>query len=426
MNLGTSLKDNNLAELSSGKGYKKSMSNIRKSFFILLSLMLGLTWQFNAYAQELDYADKSGKAAEIIKNSKQYQAFLALQKKIAEKNGDRVRKFRIVVDGVNGKEFYREFNEITKKESYYPYIEMKNNKSIELLKDFLYLNFDGTIKYINLSPKYKTELNRVIGFFKNKKELLGFSSSPSFGNDFHYEKLDFTSFRNIKYLHLNDVDIEKLYLPKVSDLESIRLYSTNTKRIINLDKSESLKNFEVKGLILNDFSLLEKSKKLKQLDILNSKDSTLKIPNLFNYKKLQYLSIISKSIEPFIGISDLLELKFLYVNSNYKFNDIRFPNKIEEIYLSGIENIKIPNLKNNKKLRELGITRTKIKKIEGLDSLNYLETLNLVSNDIEEISGLNNLINLKVLNLSGNKIKRVEGLSMLKNVEKINLKYNKI
>ena len=57
--------------LGAGKTIKKNMSNIRKLFFILLSLMLGLTWQFNAFAQELDYADNSGKAAEIIKNSEQ-------------------------------------------------------------------------------------------------------------------------------------------------------------------------------------------------------------------------------------------------------------------------------------------------------------------------------------------------------------------
>ena len=209
--------------LGAGKTIKKNMSNIRKLFFILLSLMLGLTWQFNAFAQELDYADNSGKAAEIIKNSEQYQSFLALQKRIAEENGDRVRKFEVAVDGVNAEVINEDLRFVKNSPLKNPFIRTKDTRrTFELYNDFLLLDENGRIKFLVLNVKYKEEVKLVSEFFEYyDDELIGLSFKRN--REFHVV-LDFSEFKKLKFLSIKNMKVENIIFPIKVNLSLLNFF----------------------------------------------------------------------------------------------------------------------------------------------------------------------------------------------------------
>ncbi|WP_036178417.1 leucine-rich repeat domain-containing protein [Marinomonas sp. MED121] len=420
MNLGTSLKDNNLAELSSGKGFKKSMSNIRKSFFMLLSLMLGLTWQFNAYAQELDYADKSGKAAEIIKKSKQYQDFLAFQEKIAQENGDRVRKFETFVDGYNTNLINTTDDLSDIVYGAFPNINIHRKtkiKNFEFLENYVVLNDSGNVTYLSVSPKYSFEIKYVIENFNALKGL-------SIRNDNSgLAVLDLKKLKNVSYVKIHKSKYKKLILPSENEIVSLEILFTPINEISNLKSMTSLQNLVLDGVKIKSLNELTENSYLQRMDIISSSNSIKEIPDLSGFINLVYLTFNSKNIEEIKNISSLKSLKRLSVGSSFNFQEIDFPDSLVHLQLAGMQNTRMPNLKGNINLKDLTISRTRIRSIERLEEL---EKLNLIKNEISEISGLNNLKNLKVLNLLGNGIMKIQGLSKLVGLEKINLQYNKI
>ena len=406
-----------------GKDIKRFKSNLSRSFFMLLSLMFGLTWQFNVYAQELDYSDKSGKATEIIKNSQQYQGFLALQKKIAEKHGKRVRKFEVYVDGVNSKLIKSKDDLTDVSYSAFPYLNFdKKNKlnKFEFLRDSIVLSEKGHVIYFSFTPKYKSEIKYVIENFEN---LIGVSINK---DKTGLLNLDLSYLEYLSFFKVNDSSYEKIIFPIKNNLISLEALFTPVnefKNLINLNLLENLVLRKVELINLND---LLNVKTLVRIDVSGSGKNMTGVLDLSHYQNLIFLSFNSKYVKEVKGIETLNKLERLYVGESFNFKGVDFPNSLIQLQLAGKENTEFPNLKENVNLKILSITSTNIKRIDKIYNLINLEELNLFGNKIEKISGLNNLKKLRELNLPSNKINKIEGLSKLDSLLKINLEYNEI
>ena len=201
---------------------------------------------------------------------------------------------------------------------------------------------------------------------------------------------------------------------------------TDINSISNLGELNELELFKATNLLFDNLDELSNSKKLKNLVLIHQNNRISKLPNLNNFKDLEYLSFNSKYVKKILGIESLLKLKSLFVGLYFNFENIKFPNSIEIMHLSGVENFKMPNLKGNVNLKKLSISGTSIKKIEGLDDLVNLEELNFLRNKVEEISDLEKLKKLKKLNLSGNNIENIENIEELNSLEELDLSYNMI
>ncbi|EAQ66662.1 leucine-rich protein [Marinomonas sp. MED121] len=419
----------NLKILGTGKKIKKSIPNIRKFFFMLLSLILGLTWQFNVYAQELDYSDESGKAAEIIKNSKQYQNFLALQKNIAEENGDRVRKFEVFVNNVNVRIVPTDDSITEVTYNGYPRINLFRKNAYDYVfqrNDSIILNEKGSFEFINLKPIYDGEIKKLISFFKKIESLKGFSIEE---DSYELKELDLHGFSNVKYLRLYKVSYESIKIPEKNSIKDFKVAFSKVKNIEGIGFLKHLENLNLIRVKVSDLNGLEYSKDLKRIDIGAPKEKGFhieNIPDLSNFSKLELLIFNSKYTKGVDGIENLHNLKRLHVGSEFNYEGIDFPDSLEYLHLAGLENNKMPNLFGNNKLKELGIARTSISKVEGFSDLKKLEKLNLVSNEIKEISDLDSLKSLKILSLSGNRIRSIENIEKLNLLEELDLSYNMI
>ena len=419
----------NLTVSDFGKDIKRFMSNLSRSFFMLLSLMIGLTWQFNAFAQELDYADESGKAAEIIKNSEQYQAFLKLQKKIAEENGDRVRKFEVYVDGINSKIYPAKG--LVSQSGYYafPRINVHNESIIGNLtsgNDLVLLNARGDIEYINLTPKYDYEIENIFEIISEKNSIKGLSFKKVL---FDNKVLDLRGFNKLKYLRLNDTNYEEIIFPIDNAITSLELFFSPIRKLKGIEKLAELENINLRLVNLMSLDGIENSKRLLRLEIGKSMNSDFyisELPHLKAFKDLEFLSFNAKYLKNVEGIDDLHNLKRLSVGKDFNYTGLDFPDSLEILYLRGKNNTEMPNLSGNTKLKKLFLSGTSVKRIEGLDELVNLEELYFVKNEVGEISDLEKLKKLKKLNLSGNNIENIENIEELNSLEELDLSYNMI
>ena len=306
-----------------------------------------------------------------------------------------------------------------------PFIRTKDTRrTFELYNDFLLLDENGRIKFLVLNVKYKEEVKLVSEFFEYyDDELIGLSFKRN--REFHVV-LDFSEFKKLKFLSIKNMKVENIIFPYKSELISVELFLTDINSISNLGELNELELFKATNLLFDNLDELSNSKKLKNLVLIHQNNRISKLPNLNNFKDLEYLSFNSKYVKKILGIESLLKLKSLFVGLYFNFENIKFPNSIEIMHLSGVENFKMPNLKGNVNLKKLSISGTSIKKIEGLDDLVNLEELNFLRNKVEEISDLEKLKKLKKLNLSGNNIENIENIEELNSLEELDLSYNMI
>ncbi len=166
--------------------------------------------------------------------------------------------------------------------------------------------------------------------------------------------------------------------------------------------------------------------------------------------KIVALSIIESDIQDISLISNLINLKELYLGGNQIF-DISALNNLKnltyldlggnqildisvlshltnltELYLGGNQISDISVLSHLTNLKVLYLYNNQVSDISALGCLTKLTSLNLYNNRVSDISALSNLLNLIDLDLENNQISDISALSHLTSIIELDIKNNQI
>lgn len=274
---------------------------------------------------------------------------------------------------------------------------------------------------------------------------------------------------NLKYneileLHLNDCNIENLYLTdnKISNITD----PLNSLKVLDLDQNPITQlNFiskNLSSLILSNAKLTSLPKvilSLEKLEKLNlSKNGLRELPaGISKLTNLKELSIFSNNLESLPDLSKLVKLKFLDIHDN-NLRTIQDFSFIENVNISSNlirefpSNMKFTNhlkilrasdnklndsclhiIKNFINLKNLSLSYNRLMDIpnQTIGSLISLEQLFLSGNHLTALpDDIGNLSSLKVLYLNGNRFRTLPSdLSQLRGLEVVDvgsndLKYN--
>lgn len=335
-------------------------------------------------------------------------------------------------------DFYWDYNiflnSISKLPNLENFILVYNNFPDKIFKNsnFLKLKF---IKGLSYSGTNKITFPDRINDFKNLTSLsLAFDSNQNSFNEIH----KFSSFLNLKYLHLKWLTINKDLLKSFKNLKELSLSSseieTPSNFFLKLSKNTSLEKLNLSN---NKLTTLPKEiaalKKLQSFFSSNNKFEKELPKEFYQLKSLKNIEIQGSNIEV---ISDKL-------NNLNKLEGLKlYYNKIKKLpkNISGLSNLKSLYLNHNKikflpedigklNLTYLSLNNNLLKKLpSSFIKLKKLDTLILNENYIKELpKKIGNLEALKYLNLELNNLNFLpESFSTLTKLEYLNISRNKI
>ena len=282
-----------------------------------------------------------------------------------------------------------------------------------------------------------------------------------YNNDISYLRLayepvkslmEFQIFPNLKSLtliqHNQDIQIEKIDILILPQLEALFLFGNKISTIQNLHSLTNLKRLGIHN------ACLEKIENLDDLDNLNelnlSTNQIKIIEGLDGLKNLKKLNLGENQIQKIVNLSPLGNLSDLDLHNNYiseienlvlltslislnlssnlitKISGMDYFSFLKNLNLYNNQIAKIENIDNLRNLEKVMLGFNQIIKIENLEGLDKLNWLDLNHNIITKLENLNNLPSLEHLDISENKIIRLENLENLSNLKELHIWGNPI
>lgn len=304
-------------------------------------------------------------------------------------------------------------------------------KSVDLsnLPELRYLSITGLNNHIEITQL--KNLNKLAYF-----ELFGMDS-PDFSGFSGVESLrkmklfapGLESFKGLVNIpSLIDLDVEILdfdedYHPGVNQDTSTKLTSMS-----GIPKVNQLEKLKLKSTNHLDIQGIGGFSHLKKLELSVNFRAPINIGGLSNLKKLEKIKLSVIGVNDFSFLNDMPKLKKI-ISRNSSMSSLKglsaAPNlEFLDLYEGKIK--KIDHLNNNTQLKILILKKMGITKLEGLSALKNLHTLELSNNNIGKIEGLSGLERLKVLSFADNNISEIKGLSALRKLKALDLSGNGI
>ena len=259
-----------------------------------------------------------------------------------------------------------------------------------------------------------------------------------------YDKLDFTSLENIKYIHVDEVlEIEVTGLPNLDSLiiddnefivdqsfsnlpeleylfvrglsfddgyyttwtlentpqlEFLWLDTDSTRFVMNGDFSK-LKDVDLRNLILDDQEKLSNLPLLERLSLFKCDITDINLQNLPVLKDLR----LQNNLLTQINLTGLDSLEFLFLSGNpFETIDIHDLPKLEHIDLVAADQLTEANLSNLPSINLLNLSATSIKDLD-LNQIPNLEWLHIANGKLENLVA-SNMPNLNRVNLVNNNL----------------------
>lgn len=204
------------------------------------------------------------------------------------------------------------------------------------------------------------------------------------------------SAQNVEVVHIPDKNLEQAIREEIGVSDTIALTPSHLKMLTRLKVIEQA---------ITDITGLEYATNLEQLGLYKNYELS-DIRPIADLRKLSWLSLARTQVEDLGPITNLINLKVLYLWSTPISNigPLESLTQLVEINAAGCQISDITPLGNLTKLKSLWIPNNQIKDITPLKHLTQLTILNLSSNDIVDVSPLVNLTNLEKLWVQRNKI----------------------
>ncbi|CAN1287173.1 Disease resistance protein L6 [Linum perenne] len=251
------------------------------------------------------------------------------------------------------------------------------------------------LKLLRVSDTKITKLKGEIEKLQNLQELDASNSSL-------IEVLaGISKLPSLERLNLGITPPNKLEMTEMFPNSLTRLFISSSSLPI-LPSSESLSNLDVRGCShLTDIGALHSMVNLESL-VLIGIGLTKSVPSsLSMFKKLRELTVSEFSLEQFPDLSNLKNLRELWITECNKLIEVTGLDTLESLELLSMYGSgsikKLPDLSRLVKLKKLYVTGcTKLIEIRGLEKLELLEDLDMSS--CKSIKELPNLSGLKILN----------------------------
>ena len=305
--------------------------------------------------------------------------------------------------------------------------ELRNIKELNLcgdkVSDITILNKIGTLESIDLSYNNLTDITALADLTALKTLKL----SGNIIKDFSVLNglTNLTSLTIEDFVECNAVEeynivAEKTDISFISDLTQLKYLDLAMNNIEDISPLETLINLEYLDISCNSISDIHSLQYLTQLKKVILSDGSVTIGGVYeetnnitdisalvNCTNLECLSIGDSEISDLSPISDMKNLK--------------------ELYLQLDNNINLNDIANITSLKILNLHGAQVTNISALSELVNLEKLTLGArwykwaNKIQDISALTNMQNLTYLDLSFTSVENIDILSNLTNLEYLNL-----
>ena len=270
---------------------------------------------------------------------------------------------------------------------------------------------------VNMEKSGFPETNQKWGFKHLQSLKLDLPSDPKFPKSM-VQNLDFLSeIISLKSLEVKaqlpySSDNGKLTefsisgLEKLVDLEYLRI-AANVKSIVPLSDMKALKYLKIESKLLTNTDGI--------------KSTMLEMATFFNCISLQDIA----------GISNAINLEYLYFNSSEKLEDLRplsANRKLKILDINGTSVKTLEGLENAENLIVLGLSETPILNLDAIINLSKIKYIDASTCEkLKSLNGLQNCLNLKEIVLSGCfSLGGLEGLDNCKDLVSIYINNTKI
>jgi len=270
---------------------------------------------------------------------------------------------------------------------------------------------------VNMEKSGFPETNQKWGFKHLQSLILDLPSDPKFPKSM-VQNLDFLSeIISLKSLEVKVIlpyssdngkltEFSILGLEKLVDLEYLRI-AANVKSIVPLTDMKALKYLKIESKLLTNTDGI--------------KSTMLEMATFFN----------CISLEDIAGISNAINLEYLYFNSSEKLEDLKplsANRKLQILELNGTSVKTLEGLENAENLIALGLSKTPILNLDAIINLSKIKYIDArTCEKLKSLNGLQNSLNLKEIDCSGCiSLGGLEGLDNCKDLVSIYIDNTKI
>ena len=296
----------------------------------------------------------------------------------------------------------------------------------EIPEDFITITFNDENLYGNIQMLINNYIKNdsKLQIIASKNEIENIESIELEGKGISYLR-GIECFINLKKLDLSNNNIEDLApLSQLENIEYLNLNSNSNIELVSLNAISNYKNIRELYLEFNP-GLLNITDSEGIIIDLNYEN----IDIITSLKTLTVLDISNTGITNIDWISELNNLKSLFLDNNSSIKDFSILENltnIEKLKLGGLEINNLEILENFKNLKELELIGNNIEDISSLENLKELTKLELGSNNIENINVIRHLNKLKYLDLSDNNISNIDSLENFTYFDYLSLQNNRI
>ncbi|CAL5978913.1 Conserved_hypothetical protein [Hexamita inflata] len=271
---------------------------------------------------------------------------------------------------------------------------------------------NGELKIIN--SKKLTNLEFIQNFKIRKLELIGCRDIiPKLKSSSIQE---FTICYSDIIQNFDDIQLENVEILTVQGNEKLKNCS--------FDRFKQLKHLDISSSYIDISNLNFMLPKLRIQKLRNNQIKDIfTLSNLVNLEELDLSGNEDIDIDPLQSLKQLikLQLSFCCLQS---VQQLSLLSTLVELDVSENKNINLLALQYLVKLKKLDISNTNTNNIDVLQPLYYLEELNISNNEIADINALKYFSNLIAINISQIKAQNIEILLQLKHLKELDLTKN--